>query len=183
MYRHSYWILAWAFAIAPLAARGQTSSGPEAGSKAAPLKIEICTGERAGQELDAVSDRGRRPTVFVFVRADTWDRPAARYLKTIDAEFVKGAEGTADASVVAIWLTDDVAKSKQYVPVAQQSLQLEKTTFAVYPGDRSGPNGWSINGEAHVTAVVVRKERIVASFGYISVNETDVPEVLKALRK
>lgn len=175
--------MVWTTAIALLAGGEQAVSAPEDGAKVGPLKVAVCTGERAGQEVDVVADRGDRPTVFVFVRADTWDRPAARYLRTIDEALVKGAEKAANASVVAIWLTDELEKSKQYLPVAQQSLQLEKTTWAVYPGDPAGPNGWSISSDSHVTTVVVRAGKVVASFNYISLNETDVPEVVKALQK
>lgn len=179
----SFMIVVWTAATTPFAVRGQTASGPEVGGKAAPLKAAAGTGERAGQDVDFVADRGDKPTVFVFVRADKWDRPAARYLRAIDQALVKGVEGAEDAAAVAIWLTDDVETAKQYVPTAQQSLQLERTTFAVHPGDRFGPKGWSINGEAHVTTVVVRSGKVVASFGYLSLNETNVPEVVKALGK
>ena len=88
-----------------------------------------------------------------------------------------------DARHVAFirWLTDDADKAKEYLPKAQMSLKLERTTFAVHPGDKNGPTGWAVNNDAHLTAVVAVKGQVAASLGYRSVNETDVPAVLKKL--
>ena len=42
---------------------------------------------------------------------------------------------------------------------------------------------WAINPDAHLTAVVAHEGKVVKSFGYRSVNETDAPEVVKRLKK
>ena len=158
----------------------QPTSGPAAGSKAEPMKVHVVTGDRAGKEVEWVADRKDKPTVYVFVRADAFTRPMARFIRELDLELPKAE---ADAVVVAVWLTDDAAKSKEYLPKVQESIKLDKTAFAVFEGDKSGPNGWGINPDAHLTAVVVRDQKVQASFGYLSVNDKDVPAVVKAVKK
>jgi len=87
-----------------------------------------------------------------------------------------------DVAVVAVWLTDDVEKTKEYLPRVQQSLNLSQTTLAVHSGDKNGPPGWSINPGAHLTAIVAEDSRVTASFGFRSLNETNVPSVLQKLK-
>lgn len=166
----------------PGSARAQIASGPEAAAKQETLKAFAATGDLAGKSVDFVAERKNLPTVYVFVRADQWSRPMARFLRTLDEEMAKGIEGAKDARTVAVWLTEDQGKSKEYLPIAQQSVRFERTTLAVFEGDRFGPADWSVNSEAFLTAVVVKDGKVVKSFGYISLNETDVPEVVKALK-
>lgn len=162
---------------APGLVLAQVESGPAAGTRVEALKVVVATGDAAGKELDFSADRKDKPTVYAFFQADKWDRPMARFLKVLDKEL-----GGADVHIVAIWLTEDVEKSKGYLPKAQGSLQLAQTTFAVHPGDKNGPEKWGINSDAHLTVVVARGNKVIASIGYRSVNETDVPEVMKKVK-
>ena len=59
-------------------------------------------------------------------------------------------------------------------------------------GDIEGPvpsgaprdeTGWAVNADAHRTAVVANKGKVAATFGYRSINETDVRKVKEALAK
>jgi hypothetical protein len=104
----------------------------------------------------------------------------ARFLKTLDAAV---REESAQGVIVATWLTDEVEKTKSYLPLAQQSLKFEATPLTVFPGDRNGPNDWDLNPGARVTVVVARSATARARFGFGSVNETDVPSVREAVRK
>ena len=88
-----------------------------------------------------------------------------------------------DGLVVAVWLTDDADKTKDYLPVAQQSLQFQATALACFTGGKAGPEGWGGNADAHATAVVAAGEKVAATFGYRSMNETDVPGVRDALKE
>lgn len=153
-------------------------SGPAVGKKLSPLRVFAATGPQQGKELDYVAERGERLTVYVFIRE--WDRPVARFLKTLDSAV---REESAQGTVVATWLTDDVEKTKSYLPLAQQSLKFEATPLAVFPGDRNGPNDWDLNPGARVTVVVSRGATSRARFGFGSVNETDVPAIREAIRK
>src|SRR5438874_10222916 len=78
-------------------------SGPEKGKAVPALKVFDVTGPNKGKELDYKAERKDRPTVYVFVRADKWDRPMARFLRGLD-EAVRKEK---DVHVVAVWLTDD----------------------------------------------------------------------------
>jgi hypothetical protein len=159
-------------------ARAQVESGPAEGGKAEPLKVAVVEGQKPGEDVDLVAAAGEAPLVCVFVRAATWDRPVARFLKTIDAEL---AGRHPDARVAAIWLTDDIPAAKEYLPRAQQSMKLTRADWTVAPEGPNGPNGWGINPGAHATAVVVAGGRVRFRRGYLSVNETDAPDVLKAV--
>ena len=161
-------------------ARADLESGPAKGEKAAALKVMAVTGDQENKELDYAAQRKDKPTIYVFIMADKWDRPVARYLKTLDEKLGKlGGE----SRVVAVWLTDDANQSKEYLPKAQKSLKLEQTALTVFPGDKAGPDGWGVNPDASLTAVVVQHGKVAASFGYRSVNDTVVPEVETALKK
>jgi hypothetical protein len=85
--------------------------------------------------------------------------------------------------VVAVWLTEDAAKTKDYLPIAQKSLHLQSTALTCFTGEGAGPKDWGINADAHLTAVVTAGGTVVKAFGYQSINETDVPAVREALRK
>jgi hypothetical protein len=158
-------------------------SGPKVGTKVEPMKAFVVVGESAGQSVDVSTLRAGQPTVYLIVNAEHWSRPVARFLKTLDQELSRGIDGAPEAAAVAVWFTSDVEKSKTYLPVAQNSIQFEKTWLAVFEGDQFGPPAWAINDQAHLTAVVVQGDKVVASLGYISLNETDVPKVIKTLKK
>jgi len=161
-------------------ARADVESGPAKGEKASALKVMAVTGDQENKELDYAAQRKDKPTIYVFILADKWDRPVARYLKTLDEKLGKlGGE----SRVVAVWLTDDANQSKEYLPKAQKALKLEQTALTVFPGDKAGPDGWGVNPDASLTAVVVQHGKVAASFGYRSVNDTVVPEVETALKK
>lgn len=157
----------------------ELKSGPQEG-KTPELKVFDLTGPNTGSEVDYTADRKEKPTIYLFIPADKFDRPTARFMRELD----KGVEGDSDeAYIVAVWLTDDAAKTKEYLPRAQQSLQLQRTALTCFTGDKSGPADWNLHGDAHLTAVVANEGKVAASIGYVSLNETDVPTVRKALQK
>ena len=158
--------------------RAQLNSGPDPGSNISPLRVAVITGENAGETLEVAQRRGALPTIYIFIQADKWDRPLARFLRALDDDLRKDRS---DVAVVVTWLTDDVEAAKDYLPKAQQSIQLSQTSLAVSPGDKNGPTGWSIDARAHLTAVVASDSRVVAKFAYRSLNETNVPEVIAKL--
>jgi hypothetical protein len=172
---------ALAFALlATCAIAGDVESGPSPGAKLAKLTVSAETGEHAGEELDYLDNRKDKPTIYVFVQADRFDRPMARYLKTLDAAVKKIGN---DTQVVAVWVTADAEKSKTYLPKAQQSLKFEQTALTVFTADKAGPENWGLNDRASLTTVVADRDKAAARFAYVSLNETDVPAVEAALKK
>jgi hypothetical protein len=157
----------------------QVESGPAVGSKVDKLKVLVLTGEAAGKEVDFTAERKAKPTIFLFVQAEKFDRPVARFIKVLDQELAKNRD---DVHIVAVWLTEDKDKAKEQLPRIQESLKLAQTTLALHMGDKNGPEGWGINADAHLTSVVAEQQKVEASIGFRSINETDVPMVLKTLK-
>ena len=168
-----------------VAVRADDESGPKAGSKVEKLKAFGVAGPVENKEADFAAERKDAPTVYLFVAAQegglpVGGRPAGRFMKKLDEEIGK-VDG---ALIVAVWLGDKAFdKHKEYLPKINMSLKFEKTQLAAFDGEKSGPNGWAINGDTHVTAVVVNKAKVVKSFAFTSVNETDVRAVLGELKK
>ena len=160
-------------------------SGPKAGEKVAELKAYGVVGTVEGKEADFAADRKDAPTIYIFVSAEeggipVGGRPAARFMKVLDTEGAK-IDG---AAIVAVWLGDKAFdKHKDYLPRINMSLKLEKTSLAAFDGEKSGPNNWGINPDAHLTVVVANKAKVVKSFPFTTVNETDVRPVLAELKK
>ena len=148
-----------------------------------PMKVYAVTGGFEGSEVDYVAERKEKTTVYVFLAADQWTRPVARYVKKLDEEIAGGIAGAEDAQIVAVWLSDDAAKGKDYLPKAQTSLLATRTDWTVFEGQKAGPDGWNVDIAAALTTVIVRDGKEVNRFSYKSVNETDVPEAVKALKK
>jgi hypothetical protein len=167
------------FLVGPARAQDVTS-GPDKGSKVPALKVFDATGLYKNKEADYTAARKGRLTVYLFIDAVRFDRPMNRFMRTLDGAIKKDFEA---AYVVAVWLTRDPAKTKELLPRVQQSVQYEATALTFFSGAPEGPKGWNINADAHLTAVVANKGVVMATFGYQSLNETNVPQVREALGK
>jgi hypothetical protein len=155
-------------------------SGPDLDKKVPPLPVYDGTGSYKEKEVDYAAERKDKPTVYVFIQANKWDRPMARFLKKFDEAVAKEIE---DAYMVAVWLTDNPDKTKDYLPIGQRSLQFQSTALTCFTGEKSGPKDWNINADAHLTAVIATKGKVVTCSGFKSINETDVPAMMEALKK
>jgi len=154
-------------------------SGPAKGTAVAPLKVYDATGPHADKEVDYAADRKDKLTVYVFVVADKWDRPVARFLRKLDAEVQKHA----DTQVIAVWLPDEPETTKKYLPLAQQSLQFKVTALTCFPVAKKAPESWGINLEAGVTVVVAKQGKVIGSLGFRSATEGDVKTVTELMGK
>lgn len=167
------------------AARGDDDSGPKAGENVAKLTAYGVVGKVENKEADFAAERKDAPTIYLFVAAQegglpVGGRPAGRFMKVLDEQIGK-IDG---AAIVAIWLGDKAFdKHKEYLPKIAMSLKFENTQLAAFDGQKSGPDGWAINGDTHLTVVVVNKGKVVKSFAFVSVNDTDVRPVLAELKK
>ena len=173
-------LFAVALIFTPAAARADVESGPKAGEKVPELKVFAVIGPVENKEVDYAAERKDAPTVYLFVQTEHWSRPVARFLKVLDGKL---GETDDKARAVAVWVGGDADKNKEYLPKANQSLSFDKTALTVFTGDKGGPNNWGINSDAHLTAVVVSKGKVVKSFAFVSVNETDVRGVIAELKK
>lgn len=149
-------------------------SGPDTGKPVPALKVLVLKDDNSFQEHDVAAERSDKLSVYAFVQATEWSRPMARFLRGID-EALSDLGG--DADMTAVWLSEDQDEAKRYLPRGRDALKLKATTFAVDGGDEQGPNGWNLNDKAFITVVVARDRKVVKSFSFVSVNETDVPAV------
>jgi hypothetical protein len=172
-------LLALACAV-PVLAADDIASGPKKDDTVPTLTIMDVTGPNKGKELDIVKDRGDKPTVYLLLWADKFSRPMNRYMKTLDDKVTADFK---DVAVVAVWLTEDAEKTAEFLPRVQQSVKYSTTALTFNKSDKNGPNNWGINNDAHLTTVIASKGKVAATFAYGSVNETDVPKVLEALKK
>jgi hypothetical protein len=179
MQRRTWLVGSLLFFVPSLVSAQDLLSGPDVGKPVPGVSVLAATGPNVGNEIDYTDQRNEKPTVYVFVQADKWDRPMARFLRGLDEAMPRISQ---DAYVVAIWLTADQEKTKQYLPVAQQSLQFTNIALTQFTGEASGPANWKLHSGAHLTAVVVAKEIVSANFAYRSVNETVVDDVVRALK-
>ncbi|MBX3443529.1 MAG: hypothetical protein KF774_14070 [Planctomyces sp.] len=165
----------------PLAAvAADIKSGPEPGTKVPALKVTAVTGEFARQTIDYPARREGKPTIYLLIPATKWDRPAARLMRQIDQDL---SAASAEAEVVAIWVTADLTKTQEYLPLAQRSLQLDRTSLAAYSENPTGPPDWKLGDEAVITAVVAKDGVVKATFGFDSPNETLAAGVIEELKK
>jgi hypothetical protein len=174
-----------AFLLLTAVIRADVESGPKAGEQVPSLKVFGVVGMVEGKETDFAANPKDASTIYLFVQAEeggipVGGRPLARFMKTLDGELAK-LDG---ATAVAVWLGDKAFdKHKEYLPRINKSLSFEKTSLATFNGEKSGPTGWGINPDAHLTVVVVSQRKIVKSFAFTSVNETDVRPVIAELKK
>ena len=87
-----------------------------------------------------------------------------------------------EAYIVAVLLTEKPDDTKAQLARVQMSVQYENTALTCFTGDKEGPKEWTLNSMADVTVVVANKGKVTATFGYNSINETDVPKVREALK-
>lgn len=158
----------------------QMASGPSAGDAVPGLKVFAVAGQHENKEVDYAAERKDKPTIFVFVQAGHWDRPMARFLRELDQNIQKDHK---DAYVVAIWLSEKPDDAKDYLPKAQESLKFEATGLTVFQGEKTGPDKWGINPDAHATVVITVGNKAAASLAYTSINDKDVDKVRKTLKK
>ncbi len=153
------------------------ASGPEKGATVPALEVYDATGENKEKAVDCAKLRKDKPTVYLLLPADKFSRPIFRYTKALDEKAKSDFE---DVYVVAVWLTDDEEKTKEYLP--KISTYYEGTALTSFKG-KDGPKDWNINTDAHLTVVVANKGKVTARFAYNSVNDTEVPKVLKEIAK
>lgn len=160
----------------------ETVIGPDVGKPAPALKVFQATGDQAGKDVNGSDVSKDRPTLFVFVNSEKWDRPVARFLKKLDERLSEARQNKLPNGQVAIvWLTKDSDKAREYLPRAQQSLKLEASTWNVFSGDAYDAQGWVLSGDAVVNVVVVKDNKVTWGRAYKTANDTTVRPVLAAV--
>lgn len=160
--------------------RAEVESGPKAGEKIAELKAFAVVGTVENKDVDYAKERGDEPTVYLFVNAEKFSRPMNKFMKTLDGKL----EGIDDkARAIAVWVTADADKTKEFLPKVQGSVKYERTALGYYAGEAGKLEGWGLNPSAHLTVVVARKGKVVKSFAFENVGDGDVKTVEEALKE
>ena len=163
-------------AVPALAA--DVESGPEKGAKVPALKVFTATGDNEKKTVDYPGTFKEKPTLYFFVNAEKFSRQMNQFMKKIDTKVSEDFKGV---KAVAVWLTEDEDKTKKRLAAIQMSVNYEMP-LTLFKG-KEGPKGWNVNSDAHLTVVLAHKGKVVAKFGYNSVNGEDAPAVLKELKK
>ncbi|MEI7922014.1 MAG: hypothetical protein WCJ40_08905 [Planctomycetota bacterium] len=175
---HALMILSLALITAALPGQESTTGTP-VGKPIPKLETVVCVGENEGQKQELTAKRLGKPTIYVFIQAEHWDRPLARLLRELDQ---KTKEHLTDGTVVAVWLSNqEVDRFREHLPRVQQSLKLAMTTYTVRPGDPFGPPAWSINRDDHVTVITVKDAKTLGRHSFKSTNEGDAARILTDL--
>ena len=174
--RHAFLIACLVPGLAGVTRGADLESGPEKGAKIPALKVHDCTGENKGKTIDYAALRKDKVTIYLFLPAAKFDRPMHRFIKKLDETASADFEGV---HLVAVWLTADAPATRERLPKLQMSVNYGVTALCTFKG--SEPKDWNINGDAHLTVVVAAKGKAAARFAYRSVNDADVPDVVKAL--
>ena len=111
-------------------------TGPAKGEKVPALKVLDLTGLHKDKEVDYAAERKDKPTIYLLIRADKFDRPMNRFMKKLDDTVKKDYE---DTYMVAVWLTETVDATKDRLPKIQQSVQYEMTALTLFSGEKTGP--------------------------------------------
>src|SRR6516225_7378712 len=93
------WLLAVVFIafVNPMPAQ-DVSSGPDKNAKVPALNVFDATGKNKDKDVDYAAERNDKPTIYLLVRADKFDRPMNRFMKGLDGELKKESE---DAYIIA----------------------------------------------------------------------------------
>ena len=158
-----------------LQAPGQIAKG----ATLPPLKVHVIK-EDSSEEKDLTKGRPERKTVYLFLPGDRFDRPAARFLRSLDQDLVKRKEFT---DVVVVWQAKELDPAKHRLPLIQKSLQLGQTTWSAFVSENPYPEGWGLNPDDIATVVIATGNKVTFSKGYKVINEKDLDPVLKALEK
>lgn len=156
--------------------------GPDPGKPIPDLKSFQVIGEHAGKEINWKTATKDKAILFVFVRSEKWDRPTARLLKKLDDSLGEDRQKQASAPALAIiWVTKEPDKAKEYLPRAQQSLKLEKSSWNVFSGEIYDMEGWVLSGDAMINIVIAKENRVAWGRAYQTANETLVRPIRQAL--
>ncbi len=158
---------------------GDVDSGPEKGAAVPELKVYDVTGPNKEKTVNYAALLKDKVSVYLLVPNEKFDRPMNRFMKELDKKIAADFEAV---QAVAVFMTDDEDAAKTRLGRIQTSVNYEKTALTTFNG-KDGPKGWNPNSDAHLTVIVASKGKVVARFGYKSVNDTEVPDIVAELKK
>lgn len=160
------------------------SIGPDKGKPLPPLSITLAVGDAKGEKKDLAKLLDKEAGVILFVSSDKWDRPVARFLREVDQHLSKEAttKNTPARKAYIVWVTKDVKKATDYLPLVQQSIKLGPTQWAIFEGEVYDAKDWVLSGDLPLQFLLTKDGKVTQGTGLKSVQEDTIkkiPEYLK----
>lgn len=154
-------------------------SGPQPGEKLPPLKARIVIGDKAGEEVDIVSDAHGKPTFLVFM--NEWNEEVAELMRVIT--LFAEQRGKPHLVAAVVWLTSDPSELGAKLERSRPHMP-RNTPVAVSLDGPEGPGAYGLNRHVQMTILVADRDVVASNFALVqpSVNG-DTVEVLGALVK
>jgi hypothetical protein len=156
----------------------EIDSGPAKGKTVPELKVYAVSGPIQAETVDYAAQRKGKATIYVVITANKFSRPMHGFLQALEKAVDKEIK---DGLVVAVWLTDDVQKTRDYLP--QITKYYASAALSCFPGEKTGPKDWFINEQADATVILAHQGKVVGRFGYGSINDAVAHDLVTALRK
>jgi hypothetical protein len=152
-------------------------SGPQPGEVLPELAVWPLFGQGGDEPLAIVPGREEAVHVVVFVHQRT--RPAFGVIRGV---LVQARELEEKAQAALVFLTDDVAETRQWAENARRAIPGEGVSVGVSPDGIEGPGAWGLNRNVGLTVIVGRKGTVTASFAIVQPGAAaDVPLIARAV--
>lgn len=147
-------------------------SGPLAGSPLHPVRVYAESGEKKGQEFDAVAALGTPARALLFIHDLSRNTaPLIRAFAALESEL--GARGYAGWCVL---LSDDRTAAETRLQAVNGSLKLARPIVLSLDG-LEGPGIYALNRRCTLTLVTAKDGVVMRSVGFTDTGAHDAPKV------
>lgn len=159
------------------AAEDPVFSGPQVGEKLPVFTAKGVFGDRAGQDVDFVSEAAGRPGVIVFFHART--RPSFALTNAVSRFAATRANDGLTMNVV--FLASDATETENWIRIVERQLPVG-TVYTISPDGQEGPGSYGLNRNVGLTVLVAKEGRVAANFALVQPSvQADGPKILKAI--
>lgn len=160
-------------------ARAADRSGPQVGDALPGFKMRGVFDDEAGKQIDVVADAAGKPVVLFFLHERT--RPSVALAREV---LNQAADRKGDGLFAGlVLLTDDVAKTEEWLRIAVQSLPRGVPIGVSLEGE-TGPAAYNLNRQVQATVIVARDNRVTANFALtMPSRDDDAPKIVAAVEK
>jgi hypothetical protein len=147
-------------------------SGPVSGSPLHPVRVYAESGERKGQEFDAVAALGTPARALLFIHDLSRNTaPLIRAFAALESEL--GARGYAGWCVL---LSDDRTAAEARLQAVNGSLKLARPIVLSLDG-LEGPGAYALNRRCTLTLVLAKDGVVTRSVGFTDTGAADAPKL------
>lgn len=147
-------------------------SGPLAGAPLHPVRVYAESGERKGQEFDAVAALGTPAAALLFVH--DLSRNTAPLIRAFAA--LEGELGSRGYGGWCVLLSDDRTAAETRLQAVNGSLRLARPIVLSLDG-LEGPGSYALNRRCTLTLVTAKDGVVVRSVGFTDTGAHDAPKL------